>query len=158
MFEVKFQLIGLKSSTLAWISLPSEARNHQFTWTGKCLSKNKETKSRERWRISLLFWNPATWNLACMYLKHCSISWNLQIIQITHTFWWLSLAPVHRYKKLVSFLVVFFTLCNEFDSLSLSLSLLYFLNSYKKLLCIFCVRCSSCHFLQCEIKKTVNDS
>ena len=60
-------------------------RNHQVILTSKCLCKNKQTKSRERWRISLFFLKLATWNLTVV--KHCFILWNLQIIHITHTFW-----------------------------------------------------------------------
>ena len=79
-------MIGLKSSTLSWILLQSEVRNHQVPWTSKCPSKTSQMKSRDRWLRSHLL-NSATWNLACMLFKHCSIFANLQIIYITHIYW-----------------------------------------------------------------------
>ena len=81
---MKFYLIVLKSSTLAWISLPSEARNNTVTWTNKCPSKNKQTKSREQWRISLI-------------LKPCDLKFDMHAVKTlfyfmkpadyTHTVW-----------------------------------------------------------------------
>ena len=77
--------MGLKSFTLVWFSLPSEARNHQVTWTNKCPSKNKQTKSRERWCImvyifyfetlQLEIWHAYSYNIVLVYE-----TWRLYIL------------------------------------------------------------------------------
>lgn len=86
-FGVKLYLIGLRSSTLAWVLLPSEAGGRRVTWTSRCPIGSGQMGSRERWRASLLLWSRATGNLAYMWLKHCSVLWDLQIVHVTHTFW-----------------------------------------------------------------------
>ena len=73
---------GLKSSTLAWISLPSEVKNHQVTWTSKCPSKHKRTTTY----ISFIL-KPCDLKFGMHEVKILFYFMKPEIIHITLMFW-----------------------------------------------------------------------